>query len=207
MYLTLKKKKASFTRYPKIYFLSLLKLIEYPLCIKHQRPPIYQQTSWRYISTNLLMLFYLLQRLPHKFRECNTSLQVINTLKIWNPQQLLHFLQHVRDRPRSSAISFGGFRYDHAHWIELSTKFRGVWSRDSGVVFCLVFLCLQRMQRVFTKRVSFLELSTLNCSLSFLNHLFWALFSPVSRSAPPVDRDRNRSLYRFSFKLWPGKLF
>ena len=73
----------------------------------------------------------------------------------------------------------------------------GIRSRCGGVAFYLVFLCLQRMQRVFTKRVSFLELSTLNCSLSFLNHLFWALFFPVSRSAPPVDRDRNRSLYRF----------
>ena len=70
----------------------------------------------------------------------------------------------------------------------------GIRSRRSWVAFCLVFLCLQRMQRVFTKRVSFLELSTLNCTLSFLNHLFLALFSPVSRSAPPVDRDLNRSL-------------
>ena len=144
------------------------------------------------------MLFYLLQSLPHKFQDGNTSLQVINTLKIRNPQQPLHFLHHVRDRPRYHSLSFGGFRYDHAHWIELSTKFRGVRNRYSGVVFCLVFLCLQRMQRVFTKRVSFLELNTLNCRLSFLKHLiFWALFSLVSRSALPVDRDRNRSLYRF----------
>ena len=144
------------------------------------------------------MLFYLLQSLPHKFQEGNTSLQVINTLKIWNPQQPLSFLHLLAPCPRSSAISFGGFRYDHAHWIELSTKFRGVRSRYSGVVFCLVFLCLQRMQRVFTKRVSFLGLNTLNCRFSFLKHfIFWALFSLVSRSAPPVDRDRNRSLYRF----------
>ena len=53
------------------------------------------------------MLFYLLQSLPHKFQEGNTSLQVINTLKIWNPQQPLHFLHHVRDRPRYHSAASG----------------------------------------------------------------------------------------------------
>ena len=160
-----------------------------PTLVLKQRPGGTRKWPISYYLINFL--------LPHKFQDGNTSLQVINTLKVRNPQQPLHFLHNVRDRPRYHSLSFGGFRYDHAHWIELSTKFRGVRNRYSGVVFCLVFLCLQRMQRVFTKRVSFLELSTLNCSLSFLNHLFWALFFPVSRSAPPVDRDRNRSLYRF----------
>ena len=78
----------------------------------------------------------------------------------------------------------------------------GIRSRCGGVAFYLVFLCLQRMQRVFTKRVSFLELSTLDftltyswhCSSLFLDpHLRWIViwtgFSIVS------------------FKLWPGKLF
>lgn len=109
--------------------------------------------------------------------------------------------------PRSSAISSGGFGWDHAHWIELSAKFRGVRSRYCGVVFCLVFLCLQRMQRVFTKRVSFLELNTLNCTLSFLNHWFWALFSPVSRSARPVDRDRKPVSLSFHLNFDRGNYF
>lgn len=54
----------------------------------------------------------------------------------------------------------------------------GIRSRCSGVAFCLVFLCLQRMQRVFTKRVSFLELSTLNCTLSFFKSLFLGIVLP-----------------------------